>query len=61
MALYGLVSEVRDSTLKRASNAMDIPDAVDNLLGRLFDDASETKPPAAVAGGLPSQAKASKT
>jgi hypothetical protein len=44
MALYGAVSELRDGPLMRASRVLDIPSAVESLLGRLYDDATRSEP-----------------
>lgn len=38
LALYGLVSELRESTMGRASRALDIPAEVERLLTAMYDD-----------------------
>ena len=37
VALFGLVSELRDSTLHRATRAMELPQEMQALLGRMYD------------------------
>jgi hypothetical protein len=44
MALFGAVSELRDGPLARAAKVMDIPAAVESLLGKMFDDATKDQP-----------------
>ena len=40
LALFGVVSETKDGPLKRAANALDIPQTVETLLAELYDDAA---------------------
>lgn len=38
MALFGLASEVKDGPLVRANKILDIPQEVESLLGKMYDD-----------------------
>ncbi len=38
LALFGVVSEVRESTQARASKALDIPGQVEKLLAQMYED-----------------------
>lgn len=38
MALFGVVSEVRDGPLARAAKVLDLPAEVERLLGLMYDD-----------------------
>jgi hypothetical protein len=43
MALFGVVSELRDGPLTRAGKIMEIPAEVEKLLGQLYDSAQPQK------------------
>lgn len=55
LALFGVASDVKDSPLKRAAYALDIPAEVERLLGQLYDDLAPKELPAAAphANGTP--------
>lgn len=46
MALFGLASEARDGLLARTAKILEIPDEVEALLGRMYDDLLRDHQPA---------------
>lgn len=47
LALFGVVSEVKDGTLARAARVLEIPAEVERLLGMMYTDLSPEEQPAA--------------
>jgi hypothetical protein len=53
MALFGVVSDVRDGPLQRAGHVLDIPAEVDKMLEQIYEDLASQPAPAKPANGQP--------